>query len=82
MVTGIDIELGTTREPPFGENLQFTDGRGDGNADGLEYLAAVPETLSAHAELFPVVLDGDFLQRFREQSLPSLRLGQGERLPP
>ena len=64
MVMSIDIDLGTTWALPFGQNLQFPDGRRDGDADSLEYLAAISRALAADGEFFPVFLNGDLLERF------------------
>ncbi len=49
---------------PIWKNRQFPGWWRDGDANSLQYLAAVPKALAADTKLFPVFLDGDFLHSF------------------
>ena len=49
---------------PIWKNRQFPGWWRDGDANSLQYLAAVPKALAADTKLFPVFLDGDFLNSF------------------
>src|SRR5271157_130998 len=64
MVMCTVIGLGTTGVLHFRGVDDLADGRRDGNPHGLEYLAAVPKTLGADLELFPLVFECDFLKCF------------------